>query len=53
VIVEGLQKVRPGQPVNPGPVSALIESSMKAAGDAQTQTDGGSAPATKPAGTTP
>ena len=54
VIVEGLQRVRPGQPVNPGPASALIESSMKAAaGDARTQTDGGSAPPTKPAGTTP
>jgi membrane fusion protein (multidrug efflux system) len=55
VIVEGLQKVRPGQPVNPGPASALIESSMKAAaGDARTQTDGGSgARQVKPAGTTP
>jgi membrane fusion protein (multidrug efflux system) len=29
VIVEGLQKVRPGQPVAPGPASALIQSSMK------------------------
>jgi membrane fusion protein (multidrug efflux system) len=55
VIVEGLQKVRPGQPVNPGPASALIEASMKAtAGDARAETDGGSPPpATKPAGTTP
>src|SRR4030088_3101188 len=31
VIAEGLQRVRPGQPVAPGPASALIESSMKAA----------------------
>ena len=31
VIVEGLQRVRPGQPVSPGPASALIQSSMKAA----------------------
>ncbi len=55
VIVEGLQKVRPNQPVNPGPASALIEASMKAtAGDARAETDGGSPPpATKPAGTTP
>ena len=30
VIVEGLQRVRPGQPVAPGPASALIQSSMKA-----------------------
>jgi membrane fusion protein, multidrug efflux system len=29
VIVEGLQKVRPGQAVAPGPASALIQSSMK------------------------
>ena len=29
VIVEGLQKVRPGQPVAPGPASALIQASMK------------------------
>ena len=29
VVVEGLQKVRPGQAVAPGPASALIQSSMK------------------------
>jgi membrane fusion protein (multidrug efflux system) len=29
VIVEGLQRVRPGQSVSPGPASALIQSSMK------------------------
>jgi membrane fusion protein, multidrug efflux system len=48
VIVEGLQRVRPGQPVAPGPASALIQASMKdAAGDARTQIDSS---ATKPAG---
>ena len=53
VIVEGLQKVRPGQPVAPGPVSALIQASMKAsAEDGRTQKDGGAAGA-KPAGATP
>jgi len=41
VVVEGLQRVRPGQPVSPGPASPLIQSSMKAASsDARTQTDG-------------
>jgi membrane fusion protein (multidrug efflux system) len=30
VIVEGLQRVRPGQPVSPGPASALIQSSINA-----------------------
>ena len=44
VIVEGLQRVRPGQPVSPGPASALIQSSMKAAAsDGGTPTDGGAA----------
>jgi membrane fusion protein, multidrug efflux system len=42
VIAEGLQRVRPGQLVAPGPASALVESSMKtAAGDDRTQTDSG------------
>jgi membrane fusion protein (multidrug efflux system) len=51
VIVEGLQKVRPGQQVSPGPASALIQSSMKEmAEDGRTQ-KGGSA--TKPAGANP
>ena len=51
VIAEGLQRVRPGQPVAPGPASTLIESSMKAAaGDDRTQTHGG---AVQPAGKTP
>jgi membrane fusion protein, multidrug efflux system len=53
VIVEGLQRVRPGQPVSPGPASPLILSSMKAASsDARTQTDGASG-AAKPAGQKP
>src|ERR1700749_3908294 len=49
VIVEGLQKVRPGQPVSPGPASSLIQSSMKtSAEDARTQQDDSATP-TKPA----
>jgi membrane fusion protein (multidrug efflux system) len=53
VIVEGLQKVRPGQPVAPGPASALIQSSMKTtAEDGRTQKDSGAIGA-KPAGNTP
>ena len=51
VIAEGLQRVRPGQPVVPGPASALVESSMKAAaGDDRTQTDSDNV---RPAGKTP
>jgi membrane fusion protein (multidrug efflux system) len=51
VIVEGLQRVRPGQPVSPGPASPLIQSSMKAsASNDRTQTDSGGAGQTKPAG---
>jgi membrane fusion protein, multidrug efflux system len=51
VIVEGLQRVRPGQPVSPGPASPLIESSMKAAAsDGRTQTDTGVGGGAKPAG---
>ena len=54
VIVEGLQRVRPGQPVAPGPASPLIQSSMKAAaGDDRTQTDSGIAGGPQPAGSTP
>jgi membrane fusion protein (multidrug efflux system) len=54
VIVEGLQRVRPGQPVAPGPASSLIQSSMKtAAGDPRTQIDGGGTGGTKPAGKNP
>jgi membrane fusion protein, multidrug efflux system len=51
VIVEGLQRVRPGQPVSPGPASPLIQSSMKAsANDVGTPSDAGAA---KPAGKSP
>jgi membrane fusion protein (multidrug efflux system) len=51
VIVEGLQRVRPGQPVSPGPASALIQSSIKAAAnDRRKQIDGGNAGEAKPAG---
>jgi membrane fusion protein, multidrug efflux system len=54
VIVEGLQRVRPGQPVAPGPASPLIESSMKAAAsDGRTPTDSGTAGGAKPAGHSP
>src|SRR3984893_6206478 len=54
VIVEGLQRVRPGQPVSPGPASALIQSGMKAgASDGRAQTDGGAAGGAKPAGNNP
>jgi membrane fusion protein (multidrug efflux system) len=50
VIVEGLQRVRPGQPVSPGPASALIQSSMKASAGDGTPIDSGGAGAAKPAG---
>jgi membrane fusion protein, multidrug efflux system len=55
VIVEGLQRVRPGQPVSPGPASPLIQSSMKAAAsDGRTQVDsGGGGGGAKPAGKSP
>jgi membrane fusion protein (multidrug efflux system) len=54
VIVEGLQRVRPGQPVSPGPASPLIQSSMKAAAnDGRTQIDDSGTGATKPAGNSP
>src|ERR1700736_1980990 len=54
VIVEGLQRVRPGQPVSPGPASPLVQSSMKAAAsDGGTPTDSGAAGAAKPAGSGP
>jgi membrane fusion protein (multidrug efflux system) len=51
VIVEGLQRVRPGQPVAPGPASPLIQSSLKAAVDiGRTQTGDGATGEAKPAG---
>jgi membrane fusion protein (multidrug efflux system) len=52
VIVEGLQRVRPGEVVAPGPASALIQSSMNAnPEDGSAQNSRGIGP--KPAGTTP
>jgi membrane fusion protein, multidrug efflux system len=54
VIVEGLQRVRPDQPVAPGPASALIQSSMNASaegGAAAQKIGGGIGP--KPAGSSP
>jgi membrane fusion protein (multidrug efflux system) len=54
VIVEGLQRVRPGQPVAPGPASALIQASMKAAAsDVSTPRDGAPPGGAKPAGKSP
>jgi membrane fusion protein (multidrug efflux system) len=44
VIVEGLQRVHPGQPVSPGPASPLIQASMKAAAT------GGGTPTDRPIG---
>ena len=54
VIVEGLQRVRPGQQVAPGPASALIQASMKpAATDAGPQIDGSVPGAARPVGNNP
>jgi membrane fusion protein (multidrug efflux system) len=54
VIVEGLQRARPGQAVVPGPASPMILSSMKAgAGDAAPQTDRGGSGTTRPADNKP
>jgi membrane fusion protein (multidrug efflux system) len=54
VIVEGLQRVRPGQTVSPGPASALILSSMKAgASDTAPQADRGTSGKAPPADTKP
>lgn len=50
VVVEGLQRVRPGQPVSPGPASPQIMATMKSASDNSAQTDGGAAGQVKPAG---
>jgi membrane fusion protein, multidrug efflux system len=49
VIVEGLQRVRPGQPVSPGPASALIQSSMSGTAEAGAASRTGA----KPAGNSP
>jgi membrane fusion protein (multidrug efflux system) len=54
VIAEGLQRVRPGQPVSPGPASPLIQSSLKAASDGRMQVDSsGGGDGAKPAGKSP
>src|ERR1700761_6714572 len=53
VIVEGLQKVRPNQPVSPGPASALLQASMKQTPEGGTPSTGGGAIGAKPAGSTP
>jgi membrane fusion protein, multidrug efflux system len=53
VIVEGLQRVRPGQPVAPGPASALLQSSMKVSADDPPTRKGGDGVGPKPAGTAP
>jgi membrane fusion protein (multidrug efflux system) len=50
VIVEGLQRVHPGQPVSPGPASPQILATMKAASDSSAQMDSGAAGQIKPAG---
>jgi membrane fusion protein (multidrug efflux system) len=52
VIVEGLQKVRPGQAVAPGPASALIQSSMKLNPEEGADPKQGGI-GSKPAGSTP
>ncbi len=51
VIVEGLQRVRAGQAVAPGPASALLQSTMKETEEPGTQRDGGIGP--KPASAPP
>jgi membrane fusion protein (multidrug efflux system) len=53
VIVEGLQKVRPGQPVAPGPANALLQASMKPSAEDGSPPKEGDAIGTKPAGSTP
>jgi membrane fusion protein (multidrug efflux system) len=51
VIVEGLQRVRPNQPVAPGPASALLQSSMSGKADGAASRPGGIG--AKPAGNSP
>jgi membrane fusion protein (multidrug efflux system) len=51
VVVEGLQRVRPGQPVSPGPASPQVQLEMKAtASDGSTQRDGSGSNAAKASG---
>jgi membrane fusion protein (multidrug efflux system) len=49
VIAEGLQRVRPGQPVSPGPASAQMQTIMNPAGDDR-KPAGGAAGQPNPAG---
>jgi membrane fusion protein, multidrug efflux system len=51
VIVEGLQRVRPGEAVTAGPASALIQSSMNTTADETRRSVGGIG--ARPAGSTP
>ena len=53
VIVEGLQRVRPNQPVAPGPASALIQSSMSGTADGGAASRSSSGIGAKPAGSPP
>ena len=53
VIVEGLQRVRPGQAVAPGPASALIQSSMKDTAESGAAPTTGGGIGAKPAGSSP
>lgn len=53
VIVEGLQRVRPGEAVTPGPASTLIQSSMKVSADDGGSQKAGSGIGPKPAGANP
>jgi membrane fusion protein, multidrug efflux system len=53
VIVEGLQRVRPNQPVAPGPASALIQSSMSGTADGGPASRTGGGIGAKPAGSPP
>jgi membrane fusion protein (multidrug efflux system) len=53
VIAEGMQRVRPGQPVAPAPASALIQSSLKETAENTGSPRSSGAIGPKPAGTSP
>jgi membrane fusion protein (multidrug efflux system) len=53
VIVEGLQRVRPNQPVAPSPASALIQSSMNGMAESGAAPRSGGGIGAKPAGGSP
>jgi membrane fusion protein (multidrug efflux system) len=53
VIVEGLQRVRPGQTVAPGPADALLQASMKTTEEDPGRQRNGGAIGPKPSGTPP